>query len=331
MRWRLTVTRQNPRHHPHRISGVNGPQRLAWRIDFEGPHALTTARSNPTKLSPTPRASVVQWSDPWRPASQQSWRLPPPCRGGPSVSPTIAAASGVRATAGELRHVRRRPGRSADRPRPGGCRAGRLLDGRQWPATSPTAPRITGAVFVSAITPCLDASLPDNPEGGFTPEAAAGMQAGLRADPEGFLASFLTNFYSVPGDGEPRLMVPLEQVSAATDVAKQASLDALAICIGLWLTDFRADLAAMSVPTLVIPATATRSSVPGRFDGCHTSCRTPRCVISGGLRCWLPIPEVAAALLVSWLSGAAIRLTTWPSDSPQPPRRRPRYGRVRHR
>ena len=29
--------------------------------------------------------------------------------------------------------------------------------------------RITGAVFVSAITPCLDASLPDNPEGGFTP------------------------------------------------------------------------------------------------------------------------------------------------------------------
>ena len=112
--------------------------------------------------------------------------------------------------------------------------------------------RITGAAFVSAITPCLDASLPNNPDVGFSPEAAAGMQAGLRDDPEGFLAGFLTNFYSVPGEGEPRLMVPREQVSAAIEVAKQASLDALATCIELWLTDFRADLAAMSVPTLVI-------------------------------------------------------------------------------
>ncbi len=37
--------------------------------------------------------------------------------------------------------------------------------------------RIGAAAFVAAITPCLDVSLPDNPDGGFSPEAAAGMQA----------------------------------------------------------------------------------------------------------------------------------------------------------
>lgn len=111
--------------------------------------------------------------------------------------------------------------------------------------------RITGAVFIAAITPALDASLPDNPEGGFTPDAAAGMQARLRDNPEAFLTIFLTNFYSIPGGGG-RLMVAPEQVSASVEVARQASLGALATSIQLWLTDFRQDLAAMGVPTLVI-------------------------------------------------------------------------------
>jgi pimeloyl-ACP methyl ester carboxylesterase len=161
--------------------------------------------------------------------------------------------------------------------------------------------RITGAVFVSAITPCLDASLPDNPEGGFTPEAAAGMQAGLRDDPEGFLTGFLTNFHSVPGDGEPRLMVPREQIWAAIEVAKKASLDALVICIGLWLTDFRADLAAMSVPTLVIHGDGDQI-VPFPVSGRRMPHFVPDAevhVISGGPHGVLAShpDEVAAALL----------------------------------
>lgn len=112
--------------------------------------------------------------------------------------------------------------------------------------------RVTGAVFISAITPCLDATLPDNPDGAFTPEAAAAMQAGLRENPAAFLTEFLTNFYSVPGDGEPQLMVPREEVVTSIEVARQARLEALAECIELWLTDFRTDLQQLNVPTLVI-------------------------------------------------------------------------------
>lgn len=113
--------------------------------------------------------------------------------------------------------------------------------------------RITGAAFIAAITPCLDVTLADNPDGGLTPEAAAGMQEGLRADPEGFLTGFLLNFYSVPDEAEGNhLLVPDAQIASAVEVAKQASLDALATSIELWLTDFRQDLAALEVPTLVI-------------------------------------------------------------------------------
>lgn len=112
--------------------------------------------------------------------------------------------------------------------------------------------RVTGACFVGAITPCLDATLPDNPDGAFTPDAAAAMQQGLQADLEGFLAEFLVNFYAVAGDGEPQLMVPREQIVSSIEIANQASVAALSACIPLWLTDFRADLAAVGVPTLVI-------------------------------------------------------------------------------
>ena len=111
--------------------------------------------------------------------------------------------------------------------------------------------RVTGAVFVAAITPALDTSLADNPDGGLSQEAAAGMQATFSDNPEVFLTDFLMKFYSVPFDGG-RLMAPKEQVIISLEVANQANLQALETSIGLWLTDFRADLASVSVPTLVI-------------------------------------------------------------------------------
>ena len=112
--------------------------------------------------------------------------------------------------------------------------------------------RVTAAVFVAAIPPCLDATLPDNPEGGFTPQAAAEMQVALRADPESFLTGFLTNFYSVPVDSGSELKVDRDRIEAAIRVARQASLTALAESIELWLTDFRGDLGLIRMPTLVI-------------------------------------------------------------------------------
>lgn len=113
--------------------------------------------------------------------------------------------------------------------------------------------RVTAACFVGAITPCLDASLADNPDGAFTPSAAAQMQSDLLSDPVGFLTGFLTNFYSIPtAEGGSRLMVPEEEIATSIGIAQQANVNALAACIPLWLTDFRADLAKLDVPTLVI-------------------------------------------------------------------------------
>lgn len=113
--------------------------------------------------------------------------------------------------------------------------------------------RITAAGFIAAITPCLDATLPDNPDGAFTPDAAAEMQSGLLADPPGFLKGFLTNFYSVPtDDGGAKLMVPASEIDHSIMIAGQGNVNALAACIPLWLTDFRQDLAKLKVPALVI-------------------------------------------------------------------------------
>ncbi len=113
--------------------------------------------------------------------------------------------------------------------------------------------RVTAACFVGAITPCLDATLADNPDGAFTPDAAAEMQSGLLADPVDFLTGFLTNFYSIPtADGGTRLVVSEQQIDASIGIAQQANVNALAACIPLWLTDFRADLAKLDIPTLVI-------------------------------------------------------------------------------
>lgn len=165
--------------------------------------------------------------------------------------------------------------------------------------------RVTGAVFVSAITPCLDATLPDNPDGAFTPDAAAGMQAGLRENPDAFLTEFLTNFYSVLGDGNPQLMVPREQVITSIEVARQAKLEALAACIQLWLTDFRADLQQLAVPTLVIhgdgdqivPFAASGERMPQFVEGAEV-----RVIQDGPHGVLASHPDEVAAALVEFLA-----------------------------
>ncbi len=74
------------------------------------------------------------------------------------------------------------------------------------------------------------------------------MQAGLRADREGFLDEFTKNFFSAGGE----LKVTEEQRAEAVALAAQADLDAAVTCIVSWLEDFTGDLAKVTVPTLVI-------------------------------------------------------------------------------
>lgn len=107
--------------------------------------------------------------------------------------------------------------------------------------------RVHSLVFAGAIPPWLLKS-DENPDGGLPREEAEKMQEGLRADREGFLDEFTTNFFSADGE----LKVTEEQRQEAKDLAAQADLDAAVACIASWLEDFTGDLAKVTVPTLVI-------------------------------------------------------------------------------
>jgi pimeloyl-ACP methyl ester carboxylesterase len=107
--------------------------------------------------------------------------------------------------------------------------------------------RVHSVVFAAAITPCMLKD-DEHPEGGLDMATVRTMQEQLRADREGFLTGFMTNFFSANG----QLKVSQEQLQAALDIASQAELHAAAECIESWTTDFRDDLAKLSVPTLIL-------------------------------------------------------------------------------
>jgi non-heme chloroperoxidase len=107
--------------------------------------------------------------------------------------------------------------------------------------------RLRSVVLAAAIPPCLLKD-DEHPDGAVTMEDVAGLQAQLRADREGFLDGFMTNFFSADGE----LKVTEEQRQEALSLAAQAELHAAAECIASWVTDFTGDLAKFSVPLLVI-------------------------------------------------------------------------------
>jgi pimeloyl-ACP methyl ester carboxylesterase len=109
------------------------------------------------------------------------------------------------------------------------------------------ADRVRSVVFAAAIPPCLLKD-DDHPDGGLDLDTVKQMQQQLRADPEGFLNGFLTNFFSADGD----LKVSQDQLREALRLAAQADVHAAAECIRSWVTDFTGDLAKVSVPALVI-------------------------------------------------------------------------------
>ncbi len=109
------------------------------------------------------------------------------------------------------------------------------------------ADRVHSAVFAAAIPPCLKLD-GDHPDGALDDDTVSGLQAGLVADPPGFLDGFTRNFFSADGE----LKVTEAQQQEALGLALQADVHAARECIRSWTTDFTADLATITVPTLVI-------------------------------------------------------------------------------
>jgi len=131
--------------------------------------------------------------------------------------------------------------------------------------------RIAKAVLASAVPPFLYKSS-DNPDGALDDDAIAGFLAGVSTDRIAFLEEFTTGFFTAGSD----LTVSEAQRVYARDIAAFASPKGTADCITAFgHTDFREDVAKITVPTLVIhgdsdaivpfPASGKRShdAIPG--------------------------------------------------------------------
>jgi non-heme chloroperoxidase len=114
--------------------------------------------------------------------------------------------------------------------------------------------RVSRAVLVSPIPPfLLQAS--DNPEG-LPGDLFDGFVKQATADSPAFLKGFLDNFYNMDVYGGT--LVSEQAFQASWNVATSASATAAVACIETWETDFRADLAKLDVPMLVIQGDADR-------------------------------------------------------------------------
>ena len=108
--------------------------------------------------------------------------------------------------------------------------------------------RLRSVVFASAVPPCLMKS-EDNPDGPLTPEKAKEKEAAFKADREAYYDDFTRTFFSAGG----ALKVTEAQRQDAIAICRQADPEAALGCMQAFATtDFRNDLAKVSVPTLVL-------------------------------------------------------------------------------
>jgi len=126
--------------------------------------------------------------------------------------------------------------------------------------------RVASVAFAAAVPPYL-LKTDDNPGGGLADEDIAGMKEGASSDREAFLDEFTTNFFSAGGD----LKVSEDQRQEALEMEKAAGDDALVACIDSFgRTDFRDDLAKITVPTLVLHGDSD-ATVPFEVSGKRTA------------------------------------------------------------
>ncbi len=130
--------------------------------------------------------------------------------------------------------------------------------------------KLHSVVFAAAVPPYL-MKTPDNPDGPLTEQKAKEMEAGLRADREAFFDQFTRDFFSANGE----LKVSEEERQDAIALCLQSDQTAALGCMQAFgTTDFRADLAKVTVPTLVIHGDAD-GIVPLEGSGQRTHAAIP--------------------------------------------------------
>jgi non-heme chloroperoxidase len=127
--------------------------------------------------------------------------------------------------------------------------------------------RVSKAVFAAAVPPFLWKS-GDNPDGGIDQATLTGFHDGIRGDRAAFVDAFVTNFFSVAGRTD---LVSPQQRQYNSDIAAFASPKGTLDCTTAFATtDFRDDLKAFTIPTLVIHGDSD-AIVPFEVSGKRTA------------------------------------------------------------
>jgi non-heme chloroperoxidase len=113
---------------------------------------------------------------------------------------------------------------------------------------------IRKAIFISSVPPFL-LKTADNPEG-IEGSVFEGIQKAVAADRYVFFTEFFKNFYNT--DLLLGKRVSEQVVRASWVVAASSSATASLACVPAWHEDFRADLARVDVPSLVIHGDSDR-------------------------------------------------------------------------
>jgi non-heme chloroperoxidase len=113
---------------------------------------------------------------------------------------------------------------------------------------------VSHAVFVSSVPPFL-LKTADNPEG-VDASVFEGIKKAVASDRYAFFTAFFQTFFNT--DVFLGQRISQEAVQASWNVAAGASATASLACVPTWHEDFRADLARIDVPTLVIHGDADR-------------------------------------------------------------------------
>jgi non-heme chloroperoxidase len=125
--------------------------------------------------------------------------------------------------------------------------------------------RLDSVVFAGAVPPYL-LKTDGNPEGGIGDDDVHGMEQAVVTDRAGFLDGFTVDFFSADGE----LQVTEEQRQEALAMAADARDEAVLLCIGSFArTDFRDDLATITVPALVLHGDSD-ATVPFEVSGKRT-------------------------------------------------------------
>ncbi|MEV7141602.1 alpha/beta fold hydrolase [Streptomyces tauricus] len=114
--------------------------------------------------------------------------------------------------------------------------------------------RIAKAAFLASLEPFL-LKTDDNP-GGVDTSVFEGIEQAVTADRYAYFTAFYQDFYNLDENLGSRISE--EAVRHSWNVAAGASWYASVACVSTWTTDFRADIANIDVPALILHGTADR-------------------------------------------------------------------------